>query len=76
MSSVLDLQVMTAASYWSLLAPAIELAEQSGNYGENGQWAFIPVSIGFALGAFFVYGADEMMPHLVRKITCQNVNAG
>jgi zinc transporter ZupT len=26
--------VMLAASYWSLLAPAIEMAEESGDYGE------------------------------------------
>ncbi|KAK6170525.1 hypothetical protein SNE40_018899 [Patella caerulea] len=56
--------VMTAASYWSLLAPAIETAEQSGLYGEEGQWAFIPVAIGFVLGAVFVYGADVLMPYL------------
>ncbi|XP_021344649.1 zinc transporter ZIP11-like, partial [Mizuhopecten yessoensis] len=56
--------VMTAASYWSLLAPAIEMAERSGLYGEQGQWSFIPVSIGFILGAVFVYGADVLMPYL------------
>lgn len=55
---------MTAASYWSLLAPAIEMAEHSGNYGTHGQWAFIPVAIGFTLGAAFVYGADVFMPYL------------
>ena len=58
---------MTAASYWSLLAPAIELAEQSGVYGEDGQWAFIPAAVGFILGALFVYGADVMMPYLVSR---------
>ncbi|KAK7506704.1 hypothetical protein BaRGS_00002179 [Batillaria attramentaria] len=56
--------VMTAASYWSLLAPAIEMAEQSGNYGANGEWAFVPVAVGFGLGAAFVYGADILLPHL------------
>ena len=59
---------MTAASYWSLLAPAIEMAEQSGLYGAEGQWAFVPVAIGFALGAGFVYGADVFMPYLVSMI--------
>jgi len=53
--------VMLAASYWSLLAPAIEMAEESGTYGEDGQWAFVPVAIGFAVGAYFVYFADTMM---------------
>lgn len=56
---------MTAASFWSLLAPAIELAKKSGLYGENGQYSFFPVAIGFGLGALFVYGADVIMPFLV-----------
>ncbi|XP_042208210.1 LOW QUALITY PROTEIN: zinc transporter ZIP11-like [Homarus americanus] len=53
--------VMTAASFWSLLAPAIELAETSGSYGENGEWAFFPVAVGFLFGALFVYAADVFM---------------
>eukprot|EP00729_Bicosta_minor_P015495 gene15495-4426_t len=56
--------VMLAASYWSLLAPAIEMAEESGSYGADGEWAFVPVAIGFALGALFVYGADVALPYL------------
>lgn len=60
---------MTAASYWSLLAPAIELAEKSGSYGDEGQWAFLPVAIGFVLGAAFVYGADVFMPYLVTIVS-------
>lgn len=56
---------MTAASYWSLLAPAIEMAESSGLYGARGEWAFLPVAFGFTLGAAFVYGADLLLPHLV-----------
>jgi len=56
---------MLAASYWSLLAPAIEMAEISGSYGKDGKFAFIPVSVGFVLGAVFVYGADKLMPFLV-----------
>ncbi|XP_027014903.2 zinc transporter ZIP11 isoform X5 [Tachysurus fulvidraco] len=53
--------VMLAASYWSLLAPAIEMAEESGKYGS---FAFFPVAIGFFLGAAFVYFADLMIPFL------------
>ncbi|XP_050980051.1 zinc transporter ZIP11 isoform X1 [Labeo rohita] len=53
--------VMLAASYWSLLAPAIEMAEESGKYGD---FAFFPVAVGFTLGALFVYIADLMMPVL------------
>ncbi|CAG5120103.1 unnamed protein product [Candidula unifasciata] len=55
--------VMLAASYWSLLAPALEMAESSGAYGSSGQWAFIPVAVGFILGALFVYAADLFLPH-------------
>ncbi|GAB6031069.1 hypothetical protein CHUAL_007880 [Chamberlinius hualienensis] len=54
--------VMTAASYWSLLAPAIEIAEQSGNFGTNGEYAFIPAVVGFLFGAIFIYFADKMLP--------------
>uniref|UniRef100_A0A3B4B3W6 Uncharacterized protein n=1 Tax=Periophthalmus magnuspinnatus TaxID=409849 RepID=A0A3B4B3W6_9GOBI len=50
---------MLAASYWSLLAPAISMAEESGKYG---QFAFVPVAVGFALGAAFVFFADLAMP--------------
>nr|XP_048674894.1 zinc transporter ZIP11 isoform X3 [Caretta caretta] len=53
--------VMLAASYWSLLAPAIELAEDSGNFGA---FAFFPVAVGFTLGAAFVYLADLLLPLL------------
>uniref|UniRef100_A0A3P8ZKS2 Zinc transporter ZIP11 n=2 Tax=Esox lucius TaxID=8010 RepID=A0A3P8ZKS2_ESOLU len=53
--------VMLAASYWSLLAPAIDMAEDSGKYGS---FAFIPVAVGFTLGAAFVFLADLMMPAL------------
>ena len=54
---------MLAASYWSLLAPAIEMAEESGLYGT---FTFVPVSIGFLLGAGFVYAADIALPYMVR----------
>jgi len=53
--------VMLAASYWSLLEPALEMAAGLDTYGENGQWAFLPVSVGFFLGASFVYGTDIVM---------------
>ena len=59
------MQVMTAASYWSLLEPAIETASLSGLYGEDGQCAFIPVSFGFAAGAAFVYAADRCLSKMV-----------
>lgn len=52
---------MTAASYWSLLSPAIEMAQSTTYYGDKGQYAFIPVGFGFFLGALFVYGADVLI---------------
>ncbi|XP_061032476.1 zinc transporter ZIP11 isoform X5 [Eubalaena glacialis] len=51
---------MLAASYWSLLAPAVEMATSSGGFGAL---AFFPVAVGFTLGAAFVYLADLLMPH-------------
>nr|CAB3266264.1 zinc transporter ZIP11-like [Phallusia mammillata] len=53
--------VMLAASYWSLLAPAFDMAESSGTYGNH---TYIPVGLGFALGAGFVYFADIMLQQL------------
>lgn len=56
--------VMVAASYWSLLAPAIEMAEESKHYGAEGEYAFIPVALGFLFGCLFVYGADIAVSEL------------
>jgi len=50
--------VMIAASYWSLLAPAIEMAEAAGLQG------WIPAAIGFMLGGGFLYVVDHFLPHL------------
>ncbi|MGQ0287257.1 ZIP family metal transporter [Pasteurellaceae bacterium 22721_9_1] len=51
--------VMIAASFWSLLAPAIEYAEP--NYGK---WSWLPVAIGFLLGGGFIRTIDFVVPHL------------
>ena len=56
---------MTAASYWSLLAPGIEMAVKSGYYGSEGQYAFGPVAFGFFLGGVFVLLSDLCLPHFV-----------
>ncbi|CAL7941217.1 unnamed protein product [Xylocopa violacea] len=56
--------VMVAASYWSLLAPAIEMATQSNSYGAEGKYAFVPVGVGFLIGAAFVYGTDALISSL------------
>lgn len=50
--------VMIAASYWSLLAPAIEMAE------EGSLPAWIPATIGFLMGGFFLWIIDKILPHL------------
>lgn len=57
--------VMLAASYWSLLAPAIEIAEESGHYG---RWAFLPAAIGFALGALTLFGTEQVLPYLEKVV--------
>jgi len=57
--------VMTAASFWSLLAPALEMAAESPLYGH---YSFLPVGAGFLLGALFVVAADMVMPKLQGKM--------
>ncbi|XP_026825359.1 zinc transporter ZIP11-like isoform X2 [Ooceraea biroi] len=56
--------VMLAASYWSLLAPAIEMATESKIYGAEGEYAFVPVAVGLLVGAAFVYGTDVLISTL------------
>jgi ZIP family zinc transporter len=50
--------VMIAASFWSLLAPGIEMAESQG------QTAWIPAAVGFLLGGGFLRLVDRFLPHL------------
>lgn len=50
--------VMIAASFWSLLMPAIAMAE------EQGQIAWIPAVAGFLLGGLFLFTVDRLLPHL------------
>ncbi|MCP9235275.1 ZIP family metal transporter [Lewinella sp. JB7] len=50
--------VMVAASFWSLLAPGIEMSP-----GE-GFTKVIPAVVGFATGALFIFGLDKVLPHL------------
>jgi ZIP family zinc transporter len=50
--------VMIAASYWSLLAPAIEMA------AESGLPAWMPATGGFLLGGGFLWMVDKLLPHL------------
>jgi ZIP family zinc transporter len=50
--------VMIAASFWSLLAPAIEMAE------DFPLPAWIPATVGFLLGGAFLWIVDKTLPHL------------
>jgi len=50
--------VMIAASYWSLLAPAIEMAEGLGTP------AWVPAAVGFLAGGLFLWAVDRLLPHL------------
>lgn len=50
--------VMIAASFWSLLAPGISMAE------ELGQTAWLTAAVGFLAGGGFLYLVDKLMPHL------------
>jgi ZIP family zinc transporter len=50
--------IMIAASFWSLLKPAIEMAEQ------NGSVPWVPAVIGFLSGGAFILLIDKILPHL------------
>ncbi|HBS12698.1 MAG TPA: ZIP family metal transporter [Flavobacteriaceae bacterium] len=50
--------VMVAASFWSLLNPAIEMSKGEGFV------KVIPAVVGFFFGALFLFGLDKVLPHL------------
>lgn len=50
--------VMVAASFWSLLAPALEEAENMGKF------AFVPAAVGFLIGMGFLLLLDVITPHM------------
>jgi len=50
--------VMIAASFWSLLAPAIEMSE------ETNLPSWIPATVGFLLGGGFLWIIDKTLPHI------------
>lgn len=50
--------VMIAASFWSLLAPAIAMVEEAGGV------PWIPALVGFLSGGAFLWGIDKILPHL------------
>jgi len=51
--------VMIAASFWSLLNPAIEM---SGKLYPG--WEWMPAAVGFFCGSLFIYFLDKLVPHL------------
>ncbi|MDD6275949.1 MAG: ZIP family metal transporter [Clostridia bacterium] len=53
--------VMTAASVWSLILPAIEKSENMGRF------SFVPSAVGFWIGVFFLLLLDRIIPHLHPK---------
>ncbi len=50
--------VMVAASFWSLLAPAIESSKHMGKL------AFLPAAVGFLIGMLFILVLDLVTPHM------------
>jgi ZIP family zinc transporter len=50
--------VMVAASFWSLLAPGIEMSPGDGFV------KVIPAATGFLLGALFIFLLDKVLPHI------------
>lgn len=50
--------VMMAASVWSLIIPAIDMAE------EQGKISWVPAAIGFMFGILFLLILDTLIPHL------------
>ena len=50
--------IMTSASVWSLLIPAMEQS------ADMGKLAFLPAVIGFLVGILFLLGLDHLIPHL------------
>jgi len=50
--------VMIAASFWSLLAPGIEMSKGEGFV------KVIPAAVGFLFGALFLFALDKVLPHI------------
>ncbi|MBE0567771.1 MAG: ZIP family metal transporter [Krumholzibacteria bacterium] len=50
--------IMIAASFWSLLNPAIALAEEMGTV------PWVPAVVGFLAGGAFLWAVDKILPHL------------
>lgn len=57
--------VMIAASFWSLLAPGIEMAQQMGHI------PWLTAVIGFMGGGLFMRLADRLLPHLHSRLAVE-----
>ena len=69
--------IMIAASFWSLLAPAIEYVEMQKELGLTNMPSWLAPTIGFFLGALFLFGLDKIIPHLhmfEKKTNAEGVN--
>lgn len=58
--------VMIAASFWSLLAPAIAMAEQSGST------PWVPALVGFLAGGVFMRITDRLLPHVHPSLSMEH----
>ena len=56
--------VMIAASFWSLLSPAISSVETQQELGITNLPIWFAPAIGFLFGALFIYFLDKKIPHL------------
>lgn len=63
--------VMIAASFWSLLEPAIERAEEMG-----GLPPYLVATLGFLFGAFFMWVSDKVVCFTQRKASNTTVERG
>ena len=61
--------VMIAASFWSLLQPAIERADESLKVP-----SYIIVTIGFLFGAVFIWATDKMVLYAISKANTNNIS--
>ncbi|MBQ7835873.1 MAG: ZIP family metal transporter [Clostridia bacterium] len=62
--------VMIAASFWSLLQPAIDRAEESSNLP-----AYFVATVGFLLGALFMWVSDKAVNYARKKADITNTEA-
>ena len=62
--------VMVAASFWSLLQPALDSSEAMGKL------SFLPAAIGFLIGVGFLLFLDEVTPHMHMDMQSEGPESG